>query len=184
MIEEVQKTMPETIKIKESTVNLIKGDLTQLDVEAIVFYAKPDLALGSGYGNAISTRGGPSIKEELTKIGGAKVEESVVTGAGALNARYIIHAVGPAFQEENTAKKLRNTIANALKTAESKGITQVAFPIMGAGFYGVPYDVSIGIMYECIKSHLSNNSQIKELIICANDNRELKLLASKASNLN
>lgn len=176
--------MAETFKIKDSTVNLIKGDLTQLDVEAFVFYAKPDLSLGSGYGNAISTRGGPSIKEELSKIGRVNICDAVITSAGSLSAKHIVHAVGPAFMEENTSSKLRRTIINALKTAESNGITQLAFPVMGSGFYGVPYDISIGIMYECIREHLANSSRIKEIIVCANDNRELRLLASKATKLN
>ncbi len=176
--------MADTIKIKDSTVNIMKGDLTLLETEAIVYYAKQDLSLGSGYGNAISTRGGPAIKEELSKVGNVNICDVVITGAGSLNAKHIVHAVGPAFMEESTAAKLRNTIVNTLKTAESKGITQLAFPVMGSGFYGVPYDVSIGIMFECFKEHLSNNSKIKEIIVCANDNRELRMLTSKASNLN
>ncbi len=148
--------MSESIIINQTTVRLIKDDLTALEVEAFVFYARSDLTLGSGYGNAISTRGGPKIKAELDKIGGAAETEAIVSGAGMLKAEYIVHAVGPSFQAENLESKFRTTVENALKCADKKGIKQLAFPIMGIGFYGVTPDVSLKIMFESIKKHLSN----------------------------
>lgn len=163
-------------KINDTTVKVIKDDLTQLNVDAFVFYAQTDLSLGSGYGNAIVTRGGPSIKKELDEIKSAKMSESVVTNAGELNANYIIHAVGPAFQEESTGKKLRETIDNALSAADSKQVNTLAFPIMGSGFYGIAPEESIKIMYDSLNAHLSNNTKLKEVIICGNDNREYKLI--------
>jgi len=66
-----------------------------------------------------------------------------------------------------------------LKTADEKGIFKIAFPMMGSGFYGIIPDTSISIMYDCIKKYLSNETKLKEIIICANDNRELRMFSSK-----
>jgi O-acetyl-ADP-ribose deacetylase (regulator of RNase III) len=167
--------MSDEKKVNQSTMRLIKGDITDIDVEAFVFYARPDLKLGTGFGNAISVRGGPSIQKELDELPTpVDVGEAVISGAGKLKAQYIIHAVGPAFQEENTEEKLRKTVASSLKQAEDKGIQQVAVPLMGAGFYGVPMDTSAKITLGTIRDHLANNTKLKEVVVVALDNRELK----------
>lgn len=158
--------------INRSTLSLIKGDLTALEVEAFVFYARTDMTLGAGFGNAISMRGGPSIKEELDKIGSIEPGKAVVTAAGELKASCIIHAAGPTFQEENSDDKLQTTMENALKCADEKGVKQLAFPPMGAGFYGIPLPVCAKIMINSIKDYLSGETGISEVIICAADNRE------------
>ena len=87
-------------QIKQSTLRVVKGDITDTEVEAFVFYARSDLQLGAGFGNAIAVRGGQSIQKELETLGNVELGESVVTEAGKLKAKYIVHAVGPAFQEE------------------------------------------------------------------------------------
>lgn len=163
-----------SIKIKNSTIRLIKGDLTDLDVEAIVFYAQSNLELGSGYGNAISMRGGPSIKKELATFDPIDVTEAVVSTAGELKANYIIHANGPKFQEPDTDRKLHDTVRNTLKQADAKGIKIVAFPPMGAGFYGIPLPTCAKIMIEEFRSHLANGSDLEEVLIVAMDSREYK----------
>jgi O-acetyl-ADP-ribose deacetylase (regulator of RNase III) len=160
--------------VKESKIRIEKGDLTLLDIEAIVFYAQPDLSLGSGYGNAIAVRGGMSIQEELNGLGPKATGEVVVTRAGNLNSNFIIHAVGPRFQEEEMENKLRITMQNILKTASEIGIRQIAFPPMGTGFYGIPLDLSARIMIETINEHLAKETSLEEVLICAIDEREYK----------
>jgi len=83
-------------KINQSTISLRTGDITDMEVEAFVYYARNDLKLGAGYGNAIAVRGGPSIQKELDEIGELEVGEAAVTDAGNMKSQYIIHAVGPA----------------------------------------------------------------------------------------
>ena len=171
--------MSEEIKINGTKISIVKDDLTMMDVKALVFYAKKDLNLGSGYGNAISTRGGPSIKKELEEMDKPDVTEAVVSKAGNLKAEYIIHAVGPVFQEENIKNKLERTLENTLKTADKNKIKDIAFPIMGAGFYGVPPKDAIKIMFETTKKYLSNATSIEKITFCGNDNREYRLLMSE-----
>ncbi len=175
--------MVEKKQIKNSTLSLIKADVTDTEIDSFVFYARNDLKLGSGFGNAIALRGGPSIRKELENLGPLKITEVVVTTAGNMKAKHIIHACGPKFQEENTEQKLKATIVNVLKAAEANGIESIAFPPMGAGFYGVPIDVSAKITIDTIADYLSKGSDIKDVVICANDNREYKVLAPTLQNL-
>lgn len=166
--------MPTEKKVGNGTVRLVHNDITEADVDAFVHYANSDLQLGSGYGNAISMRGGPTIQDELKKLGTLGTGEAVTTSAGELKAKHIIHAVGPRFQEEDIEAKLRKTIISALEQAEEKSVERLAFPPMGTGFYGIPLDVSARVTLETIKEHLGGESRIKEVLICLKDSRDLK----------
>jgi O-acetyl-ADP-ribose deacetylase (regulator of RNase III) len=160
------------ISINNSILKVAKGDLTALDSEAIVHYAQPDLKLGAGFGNAIAVRGGMKIQEELNTLDPISVGEAVITGAGELKADYIIHAVGPRFQEPNTEEKLFKTLQSVLDLAEGKGIKRIAFPPMGTGFYGISLDISSKVMLNVIRNHLSGDSVLNEVLICVMDNKE------------
>ena len=127
--------MPDELKVKQSLIRLMKGDITALEIEAFVYYARPDLVLGTGFGGAISVRGGPKIQEELKKLGVIGTGEAVTTSAGNMKAKYIIHAVGPRFQEEDLEGKLRTTTLNVLRQGGEKGIKQLGFPAMGRRFF-------------------------------------------------
>lgn len=173
--------MADEVKIKNSTLRLTQGDITDLDIQSFVYYAQHDLAIGSGYGTAIAIRGGPKVAEELKTMGPLETTQAVVSGAGGMKAKHIIHAVGPRFQEENTDGKLRATILNSLTLADEKGIEAIAFPPMGAGFYGVPLDASARITLETIKEYLAGETKIKEVVVCLLDKREYKPFQSQFS---
>ena len=175
--------MQDDLRIGESTIRLVTGDITDIEIDSFVYYAQSNLKLGSGFGTAITLRGGPSIQEELNKMGELQTTEAVVTAAGNLKAKSIIHAVGPAFQEENIEDKLRTTITNSLEKAEARGITSIAFPPMGAGFYGVPLNISADITLKSITDYLSGDTKIKEVVICLLDNREYKPFQEKLAAL-
>jgi O-acetyl-ADP-ribose deacetylase (regulator of RNase III) len=164
--------MADEMQIKGSTIRLIKGDITDIEVESFVYYARSDLSLGSGFGNAISVRGGPSIQEELNKLAPIDATKAVMSEAGNMKAKYIIHAVGPKFQEPDIESKLKKTVLSALTIADEKGIKQIAFPAMGAGFYGVPLDVSADVTISAISQYLTNGTNLKDVIICLLDTRE------------
>jgi len=143
-----------TKKINGCTVRLEKGDITDFEVEAFVFYAREDLKLMSGFGNAIATRGGPSIQKVLDELGEKAVGDVVVTEAGNMKASNIIHAVGPKFLEPDLDDKLAATMRNTLAVAEEKGFKQLALPAMGAGFYGIARPMVVEVMLETIHDHL------------------------------
>ena len=170
-------------KINNTVIRLEKGDLTAMEIEAIVFYADPGLVLGSGFGSAISARGGMSIQEELKQHGTVSTGEAVITSAGALNSSYIIHAVGPRFQEDGTELKLRQAVKSAIQISEENNIRKLAFPPMGTGFYGIPLDLCAQVMLEEIKNHLNRNSQLEEVVICVLDNREFAAFRKRWADL-
>ncbi len=164
--------MPDEMNVQKGAVRLMVGDITDLETEAIVFYARPDLALGSGFGGAISGKGGPKIQEELNKLAPVQSTDAVITSGGNLKAKYVIHAVGPKFQEEDLERKLRDTIVTVLRKAEKKGIRSLAFPAMGAGFYGIPLATSAEVMLSTFAEQLKKDSSLKEVVICVLDSRE------------
>ncbi len=175
--------MADSIKVKNCNLRLLKGDITDLDIESFVYYAREDLALGSGFGTAISVRGGPTIQKELNEIGKIKITEAVVSSAGEMKAKHIIHANGPKFQEENIPEKLKQTIINSLVKAEEKGIKAIAFPPMGAGFYGVPLEQSAEITLNTIKEYLLSETKLDDVVVCLLDNREYIPFEKKFSSL-
>jgi O-acetyl-ADP-ribose deacetylase (regulator of RNase III) len=176
--------MTEEVKINKGVVRLVKDDLTTMEADAMVFYAQPDLALGTGFGNAISLRGGPSIQEELKELGPLEQTKAVATAAGELKFKHIIHAVGPRFIEEDVEGKLRRTMDSALDQAEAKGARSVVFPPMGSGFYGVSLEVCSRVMLESIKNRLGGQTCLEEIIICVMDNREFLPFQAGLAGLN
>jgi O-acetyl-ADP-ribose deacetylase (regulator of RNase III) len=162
------------VTMNKTVVSLSREDITELEVDAFVFYAQADLALGSGYGGMIAVRGGASIQKELEEMAPAADLQAVVSGAGKLNAEHIIHAVGPRFREDDIEAKLLTTMENCLAVAEEKGIKTLAFPAMGAGYYGIPAPVSAKVMLDALKSHLSGETGLEEVTICVLDSPQFK----------
>jgi O-acetyl-ADP-ribose deacetylase len=159
--------------INGKILKLVKGDITEMEVEAFVYYARPDLRLGTGYGGAIAQRGGPSIQEELNRLGALEVGKAVMSGAGNLKAKHIIHAVGPRHHEPEEEKKLRAAVKSALASAEATGLRQLAFPAMGVGFFGVSLDLCSKVMLDEITGYLKTETSLLEVVVCVLDNREM-----------
>jgi O-acetyl-ADP-ribose deacetylase (regulator of RNase III) len=170
----VTNAVADGIHVNQSIIRLIKDDITDLDVDAFLFYAEPNLALGSGFGGAIAVRGGASIQKELDSLAPVALGEAVVSAAGNLKAKYIIHAVGPKFQEEDTEGKLRTTVLNALLRAEQVGVERLAFPAMGAGYYAIAPQLCARVMLEVIRSHLEGETCIREVVIAVLDTPQYK----------
>ena len=180
----MSEAVSEAVQLNQSTIKLIMDDITDLEVDAFVYYTAPDLAIGSGFGTAIAVRGGPSIEKELKELAPLSVGDAVITEAGKMKAKHIIHAVGPRFQEEDTEGKLRTTMVNSLKKADENKIETLAFPAMGAGFYGVPIELCAQVMLETIKNHLKGETGIKEILICLFDSQWYKIFQSRLAKTN
>jgi O-acetyl-ADP-ribose deacetylase (regulator of RNase III) len=170
-------------KVNKTLVRLQRGDLTALKVDAFVFYARENLQLGAGFGTAIQVRGGDAVKKELEKIGSLQMGEAAITTAGNMQARFIIHACGPKFQEPDAESKLRRCVLAALKLADEQGLKSLAFPPLGAGFYGVPLEVCSTLMLEVIKGFLQANTSVEEIVICVIDKREFNAFKDKLEKL-
>jgi O-acetyl-ADP-ribose deacetylase (regulator of RNase III) len=175
----VRGFMTDRLQINRTTVYLIKGDIADLEIDCIVHYARSDLKLGSGFGGAISGRGGMSIQKALDEMGPIDIGQAVISEAGDMKTKYIIHANGPKFQEENLEGKLRLTLENSLSLANSRGIRSIALPPMGTGFYGVPLVMSARVMFDAIKEHCEGDTSIEHLTIGVVDQREYRPFQEK-----
>lgn len=128
------------IKINNTTLSLVRGDITAEATEAIVNAANSRLAGGGGVDGAIHRAGGPGIMEECRKIGRCATGSAVITAGGRLKARYVIHAVGPIYKDggHGEAVELTNAYLSSLKLAVDRGIKSVSFPSISTGAYGYP----------------------------------------------
>lgn len=153
-------------EIKNSVLELLEGDITELDTDAIVNAANAQLVLGAGVAGAIHNKGGPSIQQECDEIGGTYVGGAVITGAGQLKARYVIHAVGPRMGQGNEDANLQNATLNALKVAEENQLKSIALPALSTGIFGFPMERCAQIMLKVAIDYLENTACLERVVFC------------------
>lgn len=132
-------------------IELHPGDITTLEVDAIVNAANNRLLMGAGVAGAIKRRGGQEIEDEGVRKGPIPVGEAAVTGAGKLKAKWVIHAAVMAMDFETDGKRIRDATRNTLKRAHELGIRSIAFPALGTGVGGFPLDECARIMLEEVR---------------------------------
>jgi len=155
---------------------LVRGDLTELAVDAIVNAANTGLQLGGGVAGAIRTKGGPSIQEECNRIGPIRVGEAALTGGGRLKATYVIHAAGPMYGEGNEDEKLKSATLRSLELATEKEMKSIAFPAISTGIFGFPKDRCARIMLKTISEFLeSRETSLESVILCLWSGDDLEL---------
>jgi O-acetyl-ADP-ribose deacetylase (regulator of RNase III) len=154
-------------------INLIQGDITKMDVDAIVNAANTSLLGGSGVDGAIHKMGGKQILEECIKIrnrqGGCKVGESVITSAGKLSAKFVIHTVGPVWNGGGNNEELLLSLSyeNSLKIALENDIKTIAFPNISTGIYSFPKKLAAEIAIRTAMEFIrQTNSTISILFVC------------------
>jgi O-acetyl-ADP-ribose deacetylase (regulator of RNase III) len=138
---------------------VIQGDITACAVDAIVNAANNHLWMGAGVAGAIKRKGGPQIEAEAVRQGPIPVGEAVVTGAGALPARYVIHAAAMGQDLVTNADLIRQATVNSLKRATELGIESLALPALGTGVGGFPVDEAAGLMVEAVHGYLQEHPQ-------------------------
>lgn len=159
-------------------IRLIQGDLTELQVGAIVNAANAQLILGGGVAGAIRSKGGPTIQQECDRIGGTTVGGAVITGAGNLPCDHVIHAVGPRHGEGNEDEKLRLATLNSLRRATENNLRSIAFPAISTGIFGFPKDRCAQIMLNTTVDFLENaETSLQEVIFCLWSAEDLKIFA-------
>ena len=156
-------------KVKHSTIELVQGDITELETNAIVNAANSALQLGGGVAGAIARKGGAKIQEECDRIGGTFVGGAVITTGGNLKAKYVIHAVGPRYGEGNEDEKLKNATLNSLKLADEHKLKSIAFPAISAGIFGFPIDKCAKIMLSNTVSYLQGETGLERVVFCLFD---------------
>lgn len=151
------------VTIGKSKLELVQGDITQQDTEAIVNAANPSLLGGGGVDGAIHRAGGPQILEECRKIGGCPPGEARITTGGKLKAKYVIHAVGPIYRggTQGEAETLASAYRYSLELASKHGIKSVAFPSISTGAYGYPIELAAPIALRTVMGYLQSHPEIE-----------------------
>jgi O-acetyl-ADP-ribose deacetylase (regulator of RNase III) len=155
-----------TVTFDGTQLELVEGDITDLVVDAIVNAANEQLQLGTGVAGAIRARGGPSIQEECNRIGGTPVGTAVMTGAGTLKARQVIHAVGPRMGDGDEDKKLAAAVRAALALADRRGMKSIALPAISTGNFGFPIERAARIMLTEIHRFLQGGTKLDRVVLC------------------
>jgi O-acetyl-ADP-ribose deacetylase (regulator of RNase III) len=138
-----------------------QGDITEMDVDAIVNAANNDLILRAGVAGAIGRKGGPAVQDQCNQIGSIPLGYAAITRGGNLKARYVIHAASMGLAgEQTTAKSLRTSTAHSLRLAKEKKLKTIAFPAVGTGVSGFPVDECAEIMLGEAIQHLQGNTSI------------------------
>lgn len=162
------------------TIELVQGDITDLDADAIVNAANSQLILGAGVAGAIRRKGGPSIQEECLAIGHCEVGSAVITGGGALKARHVIHAVGPRLGEGNETTKLASAVRASLSLAEKNELRSIALPAISTGVFGYPLAGCAEVMLRIICDYtLEKPSSLDHIIVCLYDQDALAVFQAE-----
>lgn len=152
-------------------ISVIQGDIAEQEVDAIVNAANNHLWMGAGVAGAIKRKGGTEIEKEAMKKGPIPVGEAVVTKAGKLKAKYVIHAAVMGQDLVTKEEYIRNATLNSLKRAEELKIESIAFPAFGTGVGGFPVDKCARIMLEGVKDFSRKAEYLKEVLFVLFDKK-------------
>jgi len=178
-------------QVGNATLELVKGDITETETDAIVNAANSSLMGGGGVDGAIHRKGGPKILEECRRIretewpDGLPTGKAVITSGGNLRAKFVIHTVGPVWMGgfHVEAELLKQAYRNSLKLAVSKSIKTVAFPSISTGAYGYPILDASRVALGTVKDFLEKEDKLEKVIFVLFSDRDLQIYLEAASNL-
>ncbi|MBN2180724.1 MAG: macro domain-containing protein [Sedimentisphaerales bacterium] len=153
-------------KFGHTVLEIIESDITEMETDAIVNAANAQLILGGGVAGAISRKGGLQIQKQCNKIGGTYVGGAVITDAGNLKAKYVIHAVGPRMGEGDEDQKLKNATLNSLKIADENHIKSISFPAISTGIFGYPIGKCAEIMLKTTIEYIKSPTGLERIVFC------------------
>lgn len=146
-------------------IEIRQGDITRLDVDAIVNAANTKLLGGGGVDGAIHRAAGPQLLAECRTIGGCPTGEARITGGYNLPARHVIHTVGPVYGgKPQDSQLLTNCYSNSLKLAVENNLTTIAFPAISCGVYGYPIEDACKIAVDTCGAFLKRNPSLQKII--------------------
>jgi O-acetyl-ADP-ribose deacetylase len=152
----------------DDRIQLVSGDITQLDVDAIVNAANSSLLGGGGVDGAIHRAAGPELKAYCARLGGCPTGEARITPGFALKARYVIHTVGPVWQggDRDEPALLARCYRRSLELAAAQGCRSVAFPAISCGVYGYPVDRAARIAVQTVRECLAQHALPERVLLC------------------
>jgi O-acetyl-ADP-ribose deacetylase (regulator of RNase III) len=165
------------VNVQKSILEIVQGDITQQDTEAIGNAANSALAGGGGVDGAIHRAGGPSVMSELrAKYKGCPTGSAVITGGGNLKAKYVIHAVGPRYSgSPKDPELLSGAYQKSLELCTQNNISSIAFPSISTGIYGYPVEEASKVALKTVMEYLKDHSEIKLVRFVLFDSRTLSV---------
>jgi O-acetyl-ADP-ribose deacetylase (regulator of RNase III) len=153
------------VKVGSSTLELVEGDITGQDTDAVVNAANDALRPGGGVDGAIHRAGGPAIEAECRRLGGCPTGEARITTGGNLKARYVIHTVGPVYQDgfHREPELLASCYRESLKLASANGLKSLAFPSISTGVYGYPLEGAARVALKTVTDYLAHHPEIERV---------------------
>ncbi|MHB8841560.1 MAG: macro domain-containing protein [Candidatus Aquicultor sp.] len=152
-------------RIDDVRIIIQQGDITEADVEAVVNAANNRMYMGAGVAGAIRKKGGQQIEDEAVQKGPIEIGGALLTSAGVLKTKWIIHAAVMGIDGITDAEKIRSATLSALKVADENSIQSIAFPALGTGVGGFPFNEAARVMFKIVKEYLNTNeSFIKEIV--------------------
>jgi O-acetyl-ADP-ribose deacetylase (regulator of RNase III) len=171
------------VKVSNTIIELVQGDITELNTDAIVNAANSQLQHGGGVAWAIANKGGPSIQRESDKLRYCPVGNAVITTAGTLKAKYVIHAVGPRMGEGDEDAKLKNATLSALKLADKHKLKSIAFPAISTGIYKFPVYRCADIMLNATMEYCNKETDLQKVVYCLYDANTFKIFSDTLDRL-
>ena len=150
--------------MKNVKIELLKGDITERDTDAIINTANNLLILGSGLGGAIKAKGGDKIAEECAKHGAVEIGDAVITTAGELKSRYIIHAALMEFDGPIEDDNISLSLLNSLKAANKLSLKSISIPDMSVGITRFPPEKCADILFKGLKNFIEKENKSLDLI--------------------
>ena len=162
-------------------IELVLGDITTLEVDAIVNAANASLLGGGGVDGAIHRAAGPQLLEECRTLGGCATGEAKLTAGYNLPARYVIHTVGPVWFSTQPDKDelLASCYNNSMKLASQKGIRSIAFPCISTGVYSFPAERAADIAIQQVRRSLMRYPKITRVVFCCFSQNDYDIYAKK-----
>jgi len=170
------------VTINRTTLALVQGDITTLEVDAIVNAANERLAHGGGLARTIARKGGPAIKREsrawVREHGPVETGSAAITSGGELKAEYVIHAVGPVYgSAAEPAKRLASAVESSLAMADRHELRSVALPAISTGIFGYPVEAAAKVMLDAALGYLEGETGLERVVFCLYDQQAFDTFA-------
>ena len=172
------------LRVNNSVIQLVQGDITQEETDAIVNAANKELSPGGGVSGAIHKAAGPGLWEEAKRIGGCGTGEAAITYGHNLKVKYVIHTVGPVYSgSPDDSKLLRSCFIESLHLASTHDIKTISFPAISTGIFGYPVPEAAHVSLRAVRDYLQEHAEIKTVRFILFSESDLAVFQKTLENL-